>query len=110
MDPLQDPRWPELLGRHSDASIFHTGKWLETVQRTYSYNPAVFTTCGRERYTCKRPRVMPCAESWLTGRRLVSPPFSDHCEPLVTSAADLSDLVTQRLLFLDPTKWGVHAY
>lgn len=30
--------------------------------------------------------------SWLTGRRLVSLPFSDHCELLVDEAADLHDL------------------
>ena len=28
-------------------------------------------------------------KSWLTGRRLVSLPFSDHCEPLVDSEEDL---------------------
>jgi Acetyltransferase (GNAT) domain len=31
-------------------------------------------------------------ESWLTGRRLVSLPFSDHCEPLVDTEQDLHPL------------------
>ncbi len=31
-------------------------------------------------------------ESWLTGRRLVSLPFSDHCEPLVTTDEELETL------------------
>ena len=36
---------------------------------------------------------MACAvESWLTGRRLVSLPFSDHCEPLVDDADERSIL------------------
>lgn len=32
-------------------------------------------------------------ESWLTGRRLVSLPFSDHCEPLVDQQHDLQALI-----------------
>jgi CelD/BcsL family acetyltransferase involved in cellulose biosynthesis len=32
-------------------------------------------------------------ESWLTGRRLVSLPFSDHCEPLVDRQEDLQVLL-----------------
>jgi lipid II:glycine glycyltransferase (peptidoglycan interpeptide bridge formation enzyme) len=33
-------------------------------------------------------------DSWLTGRRLVSVPFSDHCEPLVDDAADMSAILS----------------
>ena len=29
-------------------------------------------------------------KSWLTGRRLVSLPFSDHCEPLVNNAKEFN--------------------
>jgi lipid II:glycine glycyltransferase (peptidoglycan interpeptide bridge formation enzyme) len=32
-------------------------------------------------------------DSWLTGRRLVSLPFSDHCEPLVDSPEVLQELL-----------------
>ncbi len=32
-------------------------------------------------------------DSWLTGRRLVSLPFSDHCEPLVDRQEDLQVLI-----------------
>ena len=35
-------------------------------------------------------------ESWLTGRRLVSLPFSDHCDMLVDTAVDL-DAITSAL-------------
>jgi Acetyltransferase (GNAT) domain len=31
--------------------------------------------------------------SWLTGRRLVSLPFSDHCAPLVTHTGELDELL-----------------
>jgi hypothetical protein len=31
--------------------------------------------------------------SWITGRRLVSLPFSDHCDPLVNSPAEQADIL-----------------
>lgn len=33
-------------------------------------------------------------DSWLTGHRLVSLPFSDHCDPLVDSQADLEAILS----------------
>ena len=82
IDPLNDPRWPKLLERHSCASIFQSPGWLEALQRTYGYKPLALTigTPGGE-FTSG---VVFChVESWLTGRRLVSLPFSDYCDPLV---------------------------
>ncbi|HVB59224.1 MAG TPA: GNAT family N-acetyltransferase [Candidatus Acidoferrales bacterium] len=86
--PLHDPRWENFLGRRHCASIFHTTGWLEALRRTYGYEPIVYTTSppGRE----LRNGVVFCqVESWLTGRRLVSLPFSDHCETLVDDPDEL---------------------
>jgi hypothetical protein len=34
-------------------------------------------------------------ESWLTGRRFVSLPFSDHCDPLVDASPDLAAMLPE---------------
>lgn len=88
IDPLKDPRWNELLHGCSRASVFHTSAWLESLHRTYGYEPVAYTTSlpGRE----LRNAIVFCrVASWLTGRRLVSLPFSDHCEPLIDDPAEL---------------------
>ncbi len=84
LDPLRDPRWNELLLKHPAATVFHMPQWLEALRRTYRYEPVVFTTSspGQE---LTDGIVMCRVNSWLTGRRLVSLPFSDHCDPLVSS-------------------------
>ena len=83
-NPLEDPRWDEFVQRHPRASVFHTSGWLGALNRTYGYEPVV--------YTASPPRAMLTngivfcrVSSWLTGRRMVSLPFSDHCDPLVES-------------------------
>jgi len=81
IDPLADPRWPELLARHPAASVFHTRGWMESLRRTYGYEPFVLTTTppGSE---LENGLPFCRIRSWLTGERLVSLPFADHCQPL----------------------------
>ena len=82
IDPLSDPRWPELVERHPRASTFHTRGWLEALQRAYGYEPVVLTT-GTLGPQLAGGMVFCRVKSRLTGRRLVSLPFTDHCDPLV---------------------------
>jgi len=88
INPLKDPRWGELVETHARASAFHSTAWLEALRRTYGYNPIGFTT-SPPGARLENGLVFCRVESWLTGRRLVSLPFSDHCEPLVDMARDL---------------------
>lgn len=87
VDPLQDSRWEGFLQRHPQASVFHSSAWLEAVRRTYGYKPIAYTTAPPGA-ALQNGLVFCRVESWLTGRRLVSLPFSDHCEPLLDTAAD----------------------
>jgi CelD/BcsL family acetyltransferase involved in cellulose biosynthesis len=92
IDPVKDPRWTAFLERHPHASVFHTGAWLEALSRTYGYEPVAMTTSAPGE-DLRNVLVFCRIRSWLTGRRLISLPFSDHCEPLVTSADELSTLL-----------------
>ena len=91
-DPLDDPRWGTLVERHPDASVFHTRGWLSSLKRTYGFAPVAFTTSAPG--TDLRNALVMCrVRSWVTGDRLVSLPFSDHCDPLIGDGDELSALV-----------------
>lgn len=90
--PLPDPRWPEFLDRHPAATVFHTPGWLEALRLTYGYEPGLLTTAGLgEELTNGLPFCR--IRSWLTGRRTVSLPFSDHCGVLAAGEEDAACLV-----------------
>jgi len=91
IDPLRDPRWAALVERHPSASVFHTTGWLRALQRTYGYEPIAYTTSAPSE-ELRNGFVFCAVRSWLTGPRLVSLPFSDHCEPLAQHADDLNEL------------------
>jgi len=88
-DPTKDPRWGVLTDKHPNASIFHSAGWLEALRRTYGYEPVAFTTSSPSG-ALSNGLVFCRIDSWLTGDRLVSLPFSDHCDPLCDSVEDLN--------------------
>ena len=87
IDPLHDPRWGAFVDEHPRASVFHTKPWLDALRWTYGYQPIAYTTSppGGD---LRNALVFCQIKSWVTGRRLVSLPFSDHCEPLIDSGTD----------------------
>ena len=87
LDPIQDARWDAFVDAHPAASVFHLRSWVEALQSSYAYQPVVYTTSPPDAPLTNG--VLLCAvRSWLTGSRLVSVPFADHCEPLVTLPED----------------------
>ena len=104
IDPLRDPRWAALVESHPRSSVFHSTNWLRTLQTVYGYEPVAVTTCppGTD---LTNGLVFCRIQSWLTGRRSVSLPFSDHCEALVDSPDELDALLLGMKRDLDKRKW-----
>ena len=90
IDPIDDPNWLAFIERSPSAEVFHHPRWLELLRSQYGYE---FQACcvgnggGIE-------AGIPIAkiESRLTGRRLVSIPFSDICFPALAADAEPSTL------------------
>lgn len=104
VDPLRDKRWRELIKRHPASSVFHSTEWLSALRLAYGYEPVVCTTC-KPSAELTSGIVFCKVKSWLTGRRLVSLPFSDNCEPLVESHAEFDDLLLPVLESVDGGEW-----
>jgi len=82
LDPLRESSWSDLVARHPAASVFHEPGWIEALVRTYEYEPLVLTSTPPGEPL--RDGLVFCrVKSWITGTRLVSLPFADHCDPLL---------------------------
>jgi CelD/BcsL family acetyltransferase involved in cellulose biosynthesis len=93
LNPLNDSRWTDFVEGHPRASIFHTPGWLEALHRTYGYEPVVYTTSAPA-VPITNGIVFCRVNSWLTGDRMVSLPFADHCEPLVESPGEYKEILS----------------
>jgi CelD/BcsL family acetyltransferase involved in cellulose biosynthesis len=90
IDPLADGRWDDLVEHHPLASVFHSRGWLEALKRTYGYQTLALTTDAGARL--ENGLVFCRIKGWRSSR-LVSLPFSDHCEPLIDGAENLAAMV-----------------
>ena len=104
LNPLNDGRWDAFLIKHPRSSVFHSGPWLEALRASYGYEPIVFTTTppGAE---LSNGLVTCVVQSWLTGRRLVSLPFSDFCDPLFDSPEEFLFLMKHFREVFRKKKW-----
>src|SRR5262249_736506 len=93
VDPLQDPRWERLMARHARSSVFHSANWLRALHRAYGYE-AFAISANHPDEELDNALAFCRVESRITGRRLVSLPFSDHCDPLVGGAEEFELLLT----------------
>jgi len=91
INPLLDDRWTQLVSHHAHSTSFHERGWLQALAHTYGYEPIVLTTTPAGQ-ALQNGVVLCRVSSWITGRRFVSLPFSDHCDPLVDQAAELEAL------------------
>lgn len=92
IDPCHDARWEEFVERHPKSSVFHSAPWLRALEKAYGYKPAALIAESSEKQ-CANGVVFCRIKSRLTGKRFVSLPFSDHCEPLADGAAERDELL-----------------
>jgi len=85
VDPLNDVRWTEFVERHPKATVFHSVGWLRALHTTYGYEPLAYTTSPPDQ-ELQNGLLFCLIDSRITGRRLVSLPFTDHCDPLWDSS------------------------
>jgi hypothetical protein len=83
LDPARVADWDHLLRDLPCAFFFSTRSWAKVLQESYGYTPLYFTVMDSGVMKALLP-VMEVS-SFLTGKRGVSLPFTDYCEPLVPS-------------------------
>jgi CelD/BcsL family acetyltransferase involved in cellulose biosynthesis len=80
VDPLAVANWDELVTVLPGHSFFHSSAWARTLEESYGYKPVYFAMVENGAIRALLPMME--VDSWLTGKRGVSLPFSDVCEVL----------------------------
>jgi hypothetical protein len=83
IDPIEYHGWDDLVLATGQPSVFYTAAWARVLHDTYDYIPLYFTVFGDESLSALIP-VMEIS-SVLTGKRGVSLPFTDACQPIACS-------------------------
>jgi hypothetical protein len=83
LNPLEDPRWDELVIGHPEGTIYHHSAWHQVLCETYGYTPLYLgqTIPGGNKIFGIFSFML--VNSILTGKRVVSLPFTTYCNPLM---------------------------
>src|SRR5688572_31401226 len=87
VDPLAVANWDALVMALPGHTFFHSAAWARTLEESYGYKPMYFAKVENGGLRALLP-VME-VDSWLTGKRGVSLPFSDMCEGLGSDVGEL---------------------
>jgi len=90
IDPKTYPGWDDLLLSAPGYSFFHSSAWSRVLVESYGYTPKYFTIIGDGKLLALIP-VME-VNSFLTGRRGVSLPFTDYCKPIIANGIPFQGL------------------
>jgi CelD/BcsL family acetyltransferase involved in cellulose biosynthesis len=85
IDPIADPDWLAFVESSPSAEIFHHPRWLELLRAQYGYEFQACCVANGRGIEAGLPIAR--IKSRLTGRRLVSLPFSDVCSPALAADA-----------------------
>ena len=73
--------WDQLLLNTPGASFFHSSAWCRVLSESYGYKPVYFAEIAGDRFRILVPMME--IDSFLTGKRGVSLPFTDYCDPII---------------------------
>jgi CelD/BcsL family acetyltransferase involved in cellulose biosynthesis len=103
VNPLYDPQWDEKIARCPGGSFFHGADWAEVLTDTYGFRPCYFVHEAEGQLRGLLPIME--VDSWLTGRRGISLPFTDECEPLGTDPRLVQELVQEAGNYAAKREW-----
>lgn len=97
LDPCQEPGWDALVKSHPDGCFFHCSAWASVLKEAYGHRPVYFT----RRSGGELKSLVPAMEinSFLTGKRGVSLPFTDYCPVLGSEGLTSGDVLQEAVSY-----------
>ncbi len=103
INPVTYEGWDEIIASLPQVCFFHASPWARVLSETYHYEPIYFVAFVGGRLVGLLPLME--VNSVLTGRRGVSLPFTDFCEPIAEGNVELRDIFEQVLAYGRDKGW-----
>ncbi len=102
INPLTFPDYDKMV-LAAGGSIFHTSYWARVLQESYFYRPSYLVNIHHGIIDFLIPLME--VNSWLTGRRGVSLPFTDYCEPIINDVNNGRDVMNHLIEYGSSAQW-----
>ena len=95
INPIEYEGWDDLLLSTQDYSFFHSSAWAKVLKEAYHYSPTYFTIFDNGNLKALVPVMQ--VDSFLTGKRGVSLPFTDYSDAVLCNGLAFDDLLHEIL-------------
>ena len=103
VNPLHFEDWDSLILSNQNYSFYHSKAWARVLSESYHYKPIYFALFNEKKIRALVPLME--INSFLTGRRGVSLPFSDYCEPIFSKDTDVDEVIDKIIEFGNQADW-----
>jgi len=103
INPLDDDQWDNLIIESNQYSFFHSHAWIKVLRESYGYTPYFFILRNKGEFSALLPFME--VNSCYSGRRGVSLPFSDYCDPIIRGQISPQNLLKRAISFGKTFKW-----
>jgi hypothetical protein len=103
LNPLDIPNWDDLVLATGKASIFHSVAWARVLHESYGYKPLYFASFEDGKLSCLMPFME--VDSWITGKRGVSLPFTDQCAAIMPERTFFEEAVKEVMDYAERAGW-----
>jgi len=103
INPLLYTGWDELLLSTKTYSFFHSSAWARVLLESYKYKPIYFTLMDKKALLVLVPLME--VKSLFTGKRGVSLPFSDYCDPIIDGNINFQNVLDNILEYGRHRDW-----
>jgi hypothetical protein len=103
IDPITDERWDQELLQTANYSIFHSSAWASVLSESYGYRPLYLVLSHNNNIAARVPFME--INSFMTGRRGVSLPFSDYCDPILDNEVPIENILDHVIDFGRNSGW-----
>lgn len=103
INPIANKDWDDLLLTNDQSTFFHTSAWARVLTDSYNYKPLYFSVFDDEKLSALVPIME--VDSFLTGKRGVSLPFTDECASIVSGPEQHTAIIESFIQYGKSAGW-----
>jgi hypothetical protein len=94
INPIEDSRWDAFVNSHPLGWVCHLSGWKKVLENNFKHMKGYYITITED-HCIKAALPVYSVNSWLTGKRLISIPFTGLCDPLVSNSDEMAVLLQE---------------
>ncbi|MFZ5516564.1 MAG: lipid II:glycine glycyltransferase FemX [Candidatus Zhuqueibacterota bacterium] len=100
INPLESLAWDHFVAEHPLATIYHLSAWAQVLDASFLHIAPRYFVLRNEAGGIEAGLPLFLVKSRILGNRLVSIPFTPHCDPLVQAHEQWKELTTAAIEYL----------